>query len=184
METPIEKKPAKRAPKRELVRKTFPKIRIVERKSGLFFQVDARKEGTNGKQEHYPTKDEAITRARTIAGELFDEGAEGLKMPAELRMMAFAGAKLLEPFGKTILQACEFYRAHLLGEKAKEDSATINTLADAWHESKKREGWRDKTMRDISSTVDLLKKLWGTTRILEITQNDIETYLERPRARY
>ena len=139
--TETETKPKARAPKREMIRTKFPKIRIVQRASGTFYQVDARKRGTDGTQEHFPTKDRAVTRAREIAGELNANGFEGLAMPADLRAMAFAGRAMLEQFGKTILQACEHYRAYLLGEKQKDESAIVSILADAWLEAKKKDGF-------------------------------------------
>ena len=99
--------------KKELVRTTWPKIRVVEIKGQKFFQVDARKTGTNGKQESFSDREEAQERAAAIAAEFAANGNEGLALPADLRFMALKGDEILKPYGKSILQACEFYRDYL-----------------------------------------------------------------------
>jgi hypothetical protein len=100
-----------------LIRKTFPKIRVVTRKGGTFYQVDARRTGTNGKQEHYSTKEEAETRAGQIEAEFNANGHEGLALSQDLQAQAIRGAALLAPFGKSVAQACEFYRDHMQAQQ-------------------------------------------------------------------
>ena len=71
-----------------VIRKTFPKIRTVQVKSQAFYQVDARKQGTDGKRETFSSRQEAEERAADIAANLATNGAEGLALPLELRVMA------------------------------------------------------------------------------------------------
>jgi hypothetical protein len=97
-----------------LIRKTWPKIRHVVIKGAPFFRVDARRTGTAGKQETFKLRADAEARAVEVERQFGASGTEGLAFPAELRGMALTARKLLEPFGKSIVQATEFYRARLV----------------------------------------------------------------------
>jgi len=165
--------------KKELIRKTWPKIRPVIVKGEKFFQVDARRKGTSGRRETFAKQDEAEERAGTIAAEFAGNGSEGLAMPAGLRAMAFQGQALLEPYGKTVLQACQFYRDFLATEKEKAESALIETLADSWFKDKshKKHKLKPPTIRAIRQTANLLKKRFGKKRIKELTKADAEKFV-------
>ena len=168
--------------KKTLVRKTWPKIRIVSIKGEKFYRVDARKTGTNGRQETFKLRAEAEERAREIESHFSDNGAEGLSFSAELRGMALTGSKLLAPHGKTIIQAAEFYAAHLNELKRKQDSALVSTLSVAWHEDKKsgrNKKLRAETLRGISEASEILKETFGSRRILDISTPDIRKYLDQ-----
>jgi transposase len=82
-----------------------------------FFQVDARRKGTNGRREIFADESEARKRATKIVEEFSTNGAHGLTIPPGLRSMAEIAAKILEPYGKTVLQAAEHYRAFLTRER-------------------------------------------------------------------
>ena len=105
---------------KDLKRKSWPKIRVVWLKGDRFYQVDARRRGTAGKRETFAKQSEAEERAGTIAAEFVANVIQGLDMPADLRAMAFQGRAILEPFGKSILEACSFYRTYLTAEQEKE----------------------------------------------------------------
>ena len=53
--------------RKALIRKTWPKIRVVEIKGQVFYRVDARRTGTSGRQESFKSKKEAEERAAEIA---------------------------------------------------------------------------------------------------------------------
>ena len=97
---------------KRLIRKTWPKVRLVTIKAQTFYRVDARRTGTSGRQETFKSQKEAEKRAGEIAVEFGINGKEGLSFPAELRGMALTADRLLKPHGKTIMQAAEFYVAH------------------------------------------------------------------------
>ena len=81
-------------------------------------------------------------------------------MPIELRAAAMQGERILAPYDKTILQACEFYRDHLEAERQRKDSETIETLADAWYADKTSGNEKDlraETVRGIGYGRDSLK---------------------------
>jgi integrase len=166
---------------KKLIRKTWPKIRHVVIKGEPFFRVDARKTGTDGKQETFKLRAEAEARALEIERQFAASGTEGLTFPAELRGMALTAQKLLEPFGKSIVQAAEFYRTHLEETQKRRDSALVSTLATAWHaekESGKHRKLRSDTIRGIRQTSELLAKAFGQRRILEVTTSDLRQCID------
>ena len=164
-----------------VIRKTFPKIRTVQVKGSTFYQVDARKQGTDGKRETFSNRKQAEERAAQIAGEFAANGTEGLALSLELRSMAISCSKALAAFGKSIQDATNFYITHLQDELVKQDSARVHLLADAWYSDKasgKKRQLRKQTLLDIRDTSNLLKRLFPEKRLLEVQQQDIEHYFE------
>jgi len=171
-------KPKKKKP----LRKTFPRIRIIKDHLGQsFYQVDARRKGTNGKREAFSSKQEALDRADEIKRDFDAQGTEGLALDAEVRVMAIRAKNRLDQYGKTIADACDFYEAHLQKEKAKAASATIANLSAKWLAAKtisNNRVLRKDTIDDIRKTSKILEKKFGSLRILEITESSMQEYLD------
>ena len=166
---------------KKLIRKTWPKIRLVTIKGGKFYRVDARRVGTNGKQETFKFQKDAEKRAAEIEKHFSTNGSEGLAFPVEIRGMALTATNLLQPYGKTIIQAAEFYKAHLNDQKKRQDSALVSVLANAWHTEKKsgkQKKLREDTLRGIYEVSEVLKKEFGDRRILDLTTPDLRKYLD------
>ena len=166
---------------RTLLRKTFPKIRVVQVKGQTFYQVDARKQGTVGRRETFAKREDAEKRASDIAADFSANGADGLKLPLDLRVMAEGCAKTLASFGKSLHDATTFYVQHLQRESKKLGSAKIETLATDWYADKaspKRRQLRKQTLYDIRDTANLLKRLFGDKTVLQVQRHDIEKYLD------
>lgn len=169
---------------RPLIRKTWPKIRIFkDHFDQTFYQVDARRKGTSGKREAFKSKEDAEIRAAEIKRDFDAQGTEGLSLDAEIRAMAVRAKIKLEPYGKTIADAVAFYEAHLKSEKAKSDSATVSNLSDLWLKAKsKKKGnkiLRKDTIKDITDTSNILDREFGSKRVLEITEKDMQDYLDQ-----
>ena len=166
----------------ELIRKTWPKIRIVIKDGKSFYQVDGRKKGTKGKREQCSTKAKAEQRAREIEEDFRMEGVAGLTLSAELRVEALKAETKLKPHGKTVMDAVSFYVSHLEAEEKKKQSRTIHALAEEWFQNKKAKlakgVLRARTVTDIGGTVKILQKHWGTLRIAEMTTEHFQKYLD------
>jgi integrase len=65
----------------------------------------------------FETEGEAKTYAAQKEIELLNQGTEGMKFPSALRVMAHRASEQLEPYGKTIDDAAQFYLKHLETEK-------------------------------------------------------------------
>jgi len=167
--------------KKNLLRATWPKIREIKIKGQKLFQVDARKKGTNGKQESFSDREEAQERATAIAAEFAANGNEGLALPADLRFMAIKGDEILKPYGKSILQACEFYRDYLAELEASRAGETVDKLAREWHNYKfsgKQKKLRGDTLLGIRNAATELIKAFGNRPVTSITETDVRTYLD------
>lgn len=165
------------------IRKTWPRIRLFKDQHGqTFYQVDARRKGTSGKRESFLTKKEAEDRAAEIKRDFDSQGTEGLALEAEVRVMAVRAKIRLEPYGKTIADAVAFYEAHLKREKAKAESATVTNLSDLWLKAKSKKTGnkilRKDTIKDITDTSNILDREFGSKRLLEITEKDMQDYLD------
>lgn len=168
---------------KNIIRKTFPRIRVVFDNGDKFYQVDARRKGTNGKRETFSDKKEAEKRAAEIELDFKTEGAAGLSLDAELRVMALRGKSILEPFGKTVADAVYFYANFLEQEKAKHNGAITGILADEWREfkfngNKNAEPLRQDTKDDIIETVKRLKAVFGEFPVTAITTQLFQDYLD------
>ena len=80
--------------KSKLIRKGFPKIRIVVIKGEQLYQVDARKQGTDGKRVYFKSRKEAEQKAANTAAELLAGGTAAL-LDSKLRDMALEGSAKL-----------------------------------------------------------------------------------------
>jgi len=173
---------AKKSKRKPLIRKTWPKIRIVKIHGTIFYQVDARRKGTNGKREAFSAKEEALERASEIEIDFNAQGTEGLALDSETRVMAVKGKIRLEAFGKTIADAVDYFEKHLKSEKAKAESATISNLVAKWLAAKTSPNsnriLRKDTLDDIKKTANILEKKFGSFRILEITESSMQEYLD------
>ena len=86
--------------------------------------------------------------------------------------MALTADRLLRPYGRTLLQAAEFYKAHLGADQQRKDSALVPVLAQEWYESKKggkTKHLRPTTLKGIMESAGTLKTLFPDKRVLEVT---------------
>src|ERR1051325_1694095 len=70
------------------------------------------KEGGKRTRSFFETKKEAETFAQQKNVELLNGGREAAEFPSALRVMAGEAASTLSPFGKTIMDAVNFYLPH------------------------------------------------------------------------
>jgi len=162
------------------IRKTWPRITEVIVKGQMLYMIDARKQGTSGKREYRTTKTEAESRAREIAQDYLDDGAEGVKMDAALRVAALQGQAKLFPYGKTVGEAVDHFLRFLAAEETKAASMTVKFLAESWYESKandKNKPLRKLTINGIKNCSKILVKEWGNLKITELEERHFEEYL-------
>lgn len=174
----------KKRRKSNLIRSKFPKIRTQRSSCGIVYQVDARRQGTSAKGNRFTfrTKAEAQKKASEIEKEYALKGMEGMSLDFDLRSMALKGRRILEPYGKTIDDAVLFYADHLKREFARSTSAFVSDLADKWYSFKSKGNGnrilREASIKNILDTSKELKKDFGSKRLLDITQQTMQQYLD------
>jgi integrase len=170
--------------KSKLVRKAFPIIRTQPSSCGIVYQVDARRQGANSKgcRFNFRTLAEAKAKTAQILEELNKNGLEGLNFDLELRHMAMRAKSLLDPFGKTLADAVQFYLEHLKMETARASGALVGDLAEEWYVSKcnptKTKPLRERTIEGIRETKNQLKRDFGSLKLTEIREETIDKYLD------
>ncbi len=167
--------------KTDVIRTSWPRVSAKIANGSKGWKIDARRKGTNGKEEFRKDKAEALSRAAEIAAEFAANGNEGLAISAELRFMAVKGEELLQPFGKSVLQACQFYRDYLAEDAARMAGEIVEKLADEWYaykKSGKQKKLRPATLESIWTGVLNLKKAFAKLPITSVTEKDVRTYLD------
>ncbi|HEX4141891.1 MAG TPA: hypothetical protein VHY09_16200, partial [Candidatus Methylacidiphilales bacterium] len=157
-------------------RKEWPRVREVIYKGRLFFSVDARKRGTDGKQISFGTLEKALEHASTLASESVRSGAESTRISTRLRLMALECESTLAPYGKTIFQATEHYVEHLKELHARRNSKPLAESLDEWlatkidSTEKKRS---ERTIVELTTVCNRLKRAFPSARVAEIENSDI-----------
>src|SRR5262245_9792301 len=121
---------------------------------------------------------EAEAQAKSFAGfknaELARNGAEGAEFPTSLRVMAQTAVELLKPFGKTIMDAAQYYTAHL---KASERSCTAAQLVKELLKAKKTDGVGERHLSDLDYRLRYFAEEFDGKLVAEITSADIDDWL-------
>ena len=101
----------------------------------------------SGKWERkfFETKTEAETYAQQKEIELLNQGREAVQFPSWLRIEARQGQERLQPHGKTISDAVDFYVQHL---EATQRSAKVSQALEQLIENRKGSGASKRYCKD------------------------------------
>ena len=111
----------------------------------LKFVVRSNLEG-KWERKFFETEREAQTYVQQKETELLNQGKEGVQFPSWLRVMAQRCQHLLEPHGKTIADAVDFYLNHL---KAIKKSALPSQVMEELIENRKSSGASRRYCNDL-----------------------------------
>ena len=171
-----------------LIRKTFPKIRLVNIKGFRYYQVDCRKQGTDGKRETFKSKAEAESKANEVALDFTTAGTDGVVFDADLRNEAKKAKAVLSPYEgmfadapATITAAVKHYLLHLQNLVKKQESGLLAALLDKWLTAKrtdKNDPLRKATLDSYTAHVSALKKAFAGLKLSELTETSFQAYLD------
>ena len=170
----------KRRGKLKVHRKEWPRVREVMYKGSLFYSVDARKTGTDGKQVSFSDLDKALEHADTLAKEKVRSGSESTGISTRLRVMALECEGMLAPFNKSIYQATEHYIEHLKEVHARQNSKPLAESLDEWLKTKTDSTEKkraERTIFELNNVSNRLKRAFPSARVAEIETTDIRTLL-------
>ena len=125
-------------------------------------------------RKYFETKAEAETYAQIKNTELLNHGQRGAEFPIELRLMAMECQRRLEGFGKTILDAVNFYVPHLTQTKR---AISTSEIADEVFTSKKANGVKESTLKVYRHRVRQFCSDFGESNIGTIRTEQIEAWL-------
>ena len=155
---------------------SWAQLRIVPYVGNRAYSVYLEGYKVNGRRKrlYFVSEQAAKKKLAELKKQQKKEGTAGLDVPLELRVMAVKAAKRLEPFNKSVLDAAEFYAAHL--EKQK-DSVPVATAIDDYLAAKKRAGLSARHLRDIEGRIARFKGQFEDRLIKTVTVQEIEAWL-------
>jgi len=140
----------------------------------LKFVVNYREAGKR-KRTFFETKEQAGSFAAFKNDELKRNGIEHSEFPTSIRVMAQNAVELLKPFGKTIMDAAQYYAAHL---KASERSCTVKQLLAELLEAKESKGVSRRHLDDLRQRAGRFAANFGERIVSTISGREIEEWLE------
>jgi integrase len=159
-------------------RSSWPHIHIRKLPSGqTVWVIDTRVAGERIFRR-FPTAQKAEDFASDLRAQRQREGQAAFSIPAALRVQADESAKMLEPYGATIREACHWYTEHVLKYRNAPTVAEIveKLIADAVAAAR-----REKTTTDLRYRLGAFAKSFGARKLSEITLNELQSWANHPR---
>ena len=125
-------------------------------------------------RKYFTPKGEADTYAQIKNTELLNLGQQGAELPIELRLMAIDCQRRLAGFGKTILDAVNFYIPHLAKVQ---NTVSVRNLADEVVATKKANGIKESTLKVYRHRVKQFCLAFGESEVSGITAEDVGKWL-------
>ena len=130
----------------------------------------------NGKyvRKYFEKKAEAETFAQIKNTELLNQGTEGASFPTWLRVMAQRQQDRLQPYGKTLADAVDFYLKHL---EATTRSVSIHQAMTELIANRKATGASKQYCTDLHWRISRFIHSFPNRTVAEITTRDIDDWL-------
>ena len=130
----------------------------------------------SGKWERkfFETNAEAKTYVQQKEIELLNQGREGVQFPSWLRIQAQQGQERLQPHGKSISDAVEFYVKYL---EATQRSAKVSQALDELIENREASGVSERYCRDLRLRIGRFSKDFGDRIVSTINTAEIDDWL-------
>ncbi len=122
----------------------------------------------------FETKEAAQTYAEQKEIELLNQGREGVQFPTWLRTMAQRAQDRLQPHGKTIADATEFYVQHL---ENTQKSVLLSKAIEELVATKTKAGRAKRYCSDLENRLTRLETVFPKKAIGDLTTSDLDTFL-------
>lgn len=160
------------------IRKDWPKVRQYVKSGNTYFSVDLRrKHYTGSKFKNFTDKDRALGYAAEVGDQVAQKGLISLTTD-DPRIKVWSAQCAV--FGKTLDQAFEIALGVFQREQTVKESPYMAELLSVWVLDKienKLKPLRPRTIKTIRNMADLFKLDFGMTRMKEIDQKRVESYL-------
>ena len=151
-----------------------PAYRIKKYKHPRLKYVVRSKISGKWQRKFFKTKAEAETYAQQKEIELLNQGREGVQFPSWLRILAQQAQERLQPHGKTISDAVEFYVKHL---EATQRSAKVSHALDELIENREGSGASERYCHDLRLRIGRFSRDFGDRSISTIDTPEIDDWL-------
>lgn len=156
-------------------RREWPVVKRIEYRNGTeAFLVDTRCKG-QGSRVFKASMEEALEVARQARIRRQNEGTGYFTLENDDRLDAERALALLAPFGKTLVDAAEFFVPHL---RALQTSRTVREAADAYEASSVSRGLSKAHLKDIRIRLGNLCQTFGERSIAMVTAEELDAWLD------
>lgn len=130
----------------------------------------------NGKRQRFffKTKLEAETKAEQLRIAKKNVGEAAFSIPEKLRVEAIEAAKLLEPYGHSLLDAVKFYLPHL---QLQNKTVIWNQFVNEFLAAKDADGASGRYLQDLTNKLLCFAKTFGERDISSIGGTEVDTWL-------
>src|SRR6266702_5829708 len=132
------------------------------------------KSAAKWERKFFETKAEAKTYVEQKEIELLNQGREAVQFPSWLRIDAQQGQERLQPHGKTISDAVDFYARHL---EATQRSAKVSQALDELIENRKGSGVSARYCYDMKLRIARFSKDFGDRIVSTINTAEVDGWL-------
>ncbi len=132
------------------------------------------KSAAKWERKFFETKAEAQTYVQQKEIELLNQGREGVQFPSWLRIEAQQGRERLQPHGKTISDAVDFYLKHL---EAAQRSAKVSQALEELIENRKGSGASKRYCYDLKLRVGRFSKDFCDRIVSTINTAEVDSWL-------
>ena len=125
-------------------------------------------------RKFFATRKEAETYAEIKEIELLNQGVEATTFSTELRVLAQRASNILQPFGKTVLDAAEFYASHL---RSMASSQTVSAVITELIATREADGLSSDYLSDLKIKYREFSQKFGARMVASITAKEIADWL-------
>lgn len=138
------------------------------------FYFDVRVAGKRSRK-YFATRTDAVDALRNVKSKLKREGERALSLPDHVRIDALNLYAELEPYGKTIRDAGEYYLRYL---KDTHRSITVAELVAKYIASRERVNSSDEHLKDMRYRYGRFSETFGNEPIRVLTAETVEAWLD------
>jgi len=160
------------------LRATFPQV--YQYSKGYMVSARSKKFGLN-KRRNFPTEKQAMDFARDLEKSLIQNGKQP-EIPKDKLQVLDLHEKLtdkLQPFGRTVEEAVNFYHEFLGQEALKNAKPFIRDLVEDWKQFKKADTTlSNRYTVELKNYARFIKRNWGAMKPDEPTKNQIDLLIK------
>jgi integrase len=119
-------------------------------------------------------KQEALTIAEQARIQAENDGRKSFSIPDHVRREALAGARLLEPFGVSVLDACRFFAKHLERERSSEK---VSVAVQAFLEAREKDELSQRYRTELKIRLRKFSESFGERAIASVSTAELNSWL-------
>jgi integrase len=153
-----------------------PQLRIVEYHHSATAKYVIEGARVNGKRRRYffATREKAEAELARMKIKQRKEGENALRLSDSLRLMALECAQELQPFGKTLNDATQFYVRYL---RDAERSISVSALIEEFISAQIRLNRSQVHLYDLRQRLGRFKEDFGDRAVRTVTTNEVDAWL-------